>query len=122
MPDDDIVRRAFLLDHSPPALPPVKLQPIRVIPPRFEPPVLTITPEQAQHVRSTCEQIIEAFRSFARALGEAMRAVVEQFQRAFPAALLVELAEAARYERRMEAHWHRTAGRPRSRRRPGRCR
>lgn len=135
MPDDpdDVVRRAFLLDADPPhvrpprPLPPlelhVDLEPLpamHVVPPRFEPP--QIDREQFERAASIVADVHAALVTFAQALLGAVRSIVETFQRAFPAPLLVEFAQGAKYVRRMEAHRHRTAGRPRSRMRPGRSR
>jgi hypothetical protein len=116
------VRRAFLLDHPPP----LRTSPLRPVVPRpivvsVEP--VRIEPEQVEHMASIVQQLHAALVSFATVLCDVVRGIVETFRRAFPAGLsLVEFEDAARYVRRMDAHWHRTAGRPRSRMRPGRRR
>lgn len=139
MPDPDVVRRAFLLDHAPAIPPPGELigpgvlprqefPPMRVLPPRFEPPAIRAVvagsrePDVVRRASIEVASLLDAFRNFARALAAAVRSIVETFQRAFPAPLLVEFAAGAKHYRRMEAHRHRTAGRPRSRMRPGRRR
>lgn len=99
-------------------LPPLRLAPL----PAFIPPDRL---DEIAHVRQTVgwvQEVIDAFAPLCRAMAEAVRQIIEAFHRIAPALLLVVNDEGARYARRMEAHYHRTAGRPRSRRRPGRCR
>lgn len=87
-----------------------------------KPPAMAMSDDQARALAHALQPVVDAFREWARSFVAALGDVAAAFRRLFPAPLLLELSAAAKYERRMEAHWHRTAGRPRSRRRPGRCR
>lgn len=101
---------------SPDGLPPLRLAPL----PAFLPPDRL---DEIAHVREAnrvMAQLVDAFAPLCRALADVVRQLIEAFQRIAPALLLVVNDEGARYARRMDAHWHRTAGRPRSRRRRGR--
>lgn len=84
--------------------------------------VIDLTIAEPVEVRSWLDRVGDVLRSIARAVRAFLDAVLEAWRVAMPVLLLVnaDLAERARYGRRMEAHYHRTAGRARSRRRPGR--
>lgn len=73
-------------------------------------------------VRDLFERVAAAVRAIVDALLEAGRALARAFGCTLPelAAALASGGELERRQRRLEAHRHRTAGRPRSRRRPGR--
>jgi hypothetical protein len=76
-----------------------------------------MTPEQAEAIVRSLAPVAKAVRDFGDALARSVSDVSALAERLMA---IPEVRARVTYDRRMEAHWHRTAGRPRSRRRRGR--